>query len=519
VIQARNAGDSPFEVVDLQIMNDPDGVFAIDATTIAPGLVMQPSEPREITVSFDPKEEKAYYSPDPATIRLSYKIELGDEDSTGYVEAPLEGIGIESYVTIGDQSFGRIEFQGAGVNTVASNVVITAEGTRPVNIDQVVVNPNTQFEFDPTWLAANAWATAGGTTLQLDPDGIVAPKTQTVDLVFVPKDTNPLDKRATIDVIGDFADDACSITDSVGNLDGQVFSLAADIQGFDFGSVLTCYERDGYITVRNLSTDPVQITAISPVRPAGPFTVNTTGAMITIPHVLQPSGDASGLDAVQIPVHFAPNGAATYNATVDVTVWNIDSTREIAVLTANLTGVARTMTVNMTIDKNFTQFPGLPLSIPVKLDDDPSEARVTDFVINLDYDDGMMLLNDVKLGTLFPASEGWVLEIVDKRPGALTVRIYNTAGRFVQGTGEALVLDYITFIGDVTETDIPFNVTLSAWGANQNPCITFTTTPGAAALDEVCGLNFRLIRAIEGSKYSVGQAVPSIASSSTEIEF
>src|SRR5690606_31798995 len=51
VIQARNAGTSEFEVVSLGIANDPDSVFSIVSTPIAPGLVMRPSDAREIEVA------------------------------------------------------------------------------------------------------------------------------------------------------------------------------------------------------------------------------------------------------------------------------------------------------------------------------------------------------------------------------------------------------------------------------------------------------------------------------------
>jgi hypothetical protein len=344
-------------------------------------------------------------------------------------------------------------------------------------------------------------------------------QTYVVDLEFLPQDANTPDKRATIDLIGDFAYDVCSESDSTGSLDGQVYTLGAEVEGFDFGSILTCYERDGFITVRNTSTDPVQITNIGFVTPGNMgnyFTVNSTGATITLPHVLQPAG--SGNNEVRIPVHFAPNGAGDYDATVDITVMNSDGTTEVAVLTAPLNGEAGTITVNMSIADDYSQFPGLPLSIPVTMDQDPAAAEVTEFIINLDYDDGMMLLNAVKLGEMFPEADGWVLEVVSKTPGALTVRIYNTAGRYVQGTGNAIVLDFITYIGNVTETDIPFNVTPVAFGENLNSCITITTTPGAAKLDSVCGLNFRLIE-LTSQKYSVGQARPSIVRTTTDIEF
>lgn len=95
-VTARNAGDAPFVVVSLRIENDPDGVFSIEATTITPGLIMQPAEARDIPVSFDPKEEKIYYSPTLAMICLICRAIVDGKDSLFKICAPLEGIGIES---------------------------------------------------------------------------------------------------------------------------------------------------------------------------------------------------------------------------------------------------------------------------------------------------------------------------------------------------------------------------------------------------------------------------------------
>jgi hypothetical protein len=225
------------------------------------------------------------------------------------------------------------------------------------------------------------------------------------------------------------------------------------------------------------------------------------------------------MDEVRIPVHFTPNGVAAYSATVDVTIMNQDGMTEVAVLPATLQGGGDAITVNLRIDRDHEQFPGLPMSIPVILEQDPAAAQVREFIIQLDYDDGMMLLNAVKLGELLPEGNGWAFEITDQSPGKLTVRIYNTAGRYVEGIGNVLILDYITFIGDKKESEIPFNVTLVDYGTNRNPCIIVTTSPGHAALDEVCGLDFRLIEAINGNKYSVGQANPNIVRTTTDIEF
>lgn len=509
-IQTRNTGTSPFEVVELTIENDPLEVFEIVSSVVVPGLIMRPGDVHDITISFDPKEEQVYYAT-PATIRMTYKIVIDGVEQIDYVENTLEGIGIESYATISDQDFGRLEFKGPRADKVSSSVVIQASGTRPVSIDRIVVNPANHFEIQDSWLSLNPWS-----EIEDHVDAILKPgETIVVPIDFIPGDADPLTKSATVDIIGDFAFDACSETDSTGILAGEVYVLGASAEGYDFGSMLTCFEGDGFVTVMNYSTDPVQIANVSQPVPLGAFTVDPT---LRLPIVLAPKGDPDGGDRTTIPVHFAPIAPGDYAADVTATILNQDGTNQIAVLTASLTGKATDMSVSMSIGRLYSTFPGLPLSIPVMLDDDPADARVTSFILNLSYDDGMMLLTDVGLGSLFPSDKGWELDVISKTPGELTVRISNSAGQAVTGTGEALVLDFITYIGDKVESEIPFNITVLESGANDNPCIRFTTSPGHAKLDEICGLNFRLIR-LTSAKYSVGQAVPNVVRTMTDIEF
>ncbi len=508
-IQAENKGDSDYEVVDLKIANDPDGVYSIDRdqTGVIPGLVVKPTTAYNIVVNFDPKAEKVYYAdPNRAQVVMTYKVQNNIDSIIGY----LDGIGIESYATISDQDFGKIQFTAPGVNTVNSTVQIEAKGTRPVTITNITPNPNTHFRLvNPPALPLTM---APGTS-------------QVVELEFIPQDANELIKNATIDIEGDFAySDCADLTDSSGTLVGEVFTLGASIEGFDFGTLLTCFEGDGVVTVRNNSTEPVQITNFTQAAPGGQgFSVDPDNT-INLPYALDPAGDPSGGDVMTIPVHFAPNAAGTFNANVTVTIMSEDGTEEVATLVAPITAAAETITVNMSIPTGLTQFPGLPIEIPVNLDNDPARAQVTEILINLDYDAGMMLLRNptsggIKLGDLFPAGQGWDLTVIDVKPGTFTVRISNTAGRFLQGTGEVLKLDFITFVGEVTQSDLTFNVTPVAFGENLTPCIDITTSPGDITLDRICGLDFRLIEAINTTKYSVGQANPSVIKTSTNIEF
>ena len=510
-IEVSNSGDAAFTVESLVIIDNPDGVFEIiDPGSVTPGKQMNPGVTELVRVAFRPMEEKVYQ----AKVQLNYRIDgvLSDEP----VERFLDGIGIESYVTITDQSYGKHQFTGPGTNTVTQSVFLQSTGTRDVTITNISIKGADAADFRNITLVNNPPNTL---PLTLAPN-----ETQEVEVTFDAQDTDPLLKNATIDLEGDFAYANCSETDSSGALDGEVFTLGAQISGWTFPSILTCFEDDGNVTVTNTGTDPIEIINISQAQPTDQgITVDFSGLTFSDqnPIVLQAG------EVLQIPVHFAPTDPGNYSANVTVTIRDTDGDGQDEELVAPVSGTARQITINFSIPEGYTQFPGLPLTISVNMTtlngDDPAEARISHFFVQVYYNDGMMLVDKEKfrLGEQFPESEGWTITEFERAPGYIIFEIENTAGNFIDKVeGEVLQIDFITFIGDVTETSLDPVAWLQpgGFGMNNNNCVLIDTTFGNARLDEVCGLNFRLIEAA-ASKYSVGNAHPNIASTTTDVTF
>ena len=519
VIQISNDGESSFEIDDLQIINDPDNVFRAVPVNNADqpidiiGREVKPGDVIDVRVYFKPMAVKDYDGND-TWLRLYYTVtNTGKEDS---VQGYLRGEGIESYVSIEDMDFGRIQFTTPGATTVTRQIVITAGGNRPTTITGINLD-------DPNFKNVTLITPPGPLPVTLQPD-----EEMTIEVTYDPTGVDPVEKTGTINLVGDFAYDPCSETDSVGILTGSLYTLGASINSYDFGSILTCFEGDGVLTVQNTGLDPVKVTDIAGPDPTNQyFTIDPNFILNVQANPVVLAGQGQPGDAMSIPVHFAPAAAGAYSADVTVTIMDTSEQTVIQELVGSVTGAARTINITLGIDDIPPTFPGLPINdVAVWLTgedvpNDPAAAAISNFQFTVQYDAGMMrLTGDVELGDLFPASEGWQLEIIDRAPGYLNVRIHNDdPTKVISGEGQVLLMDFITFIGDQTESTLePEGAILAVYGQNSNQCVNIDYVAGVTGLDSVCGLDFRLIEA-SGIKYALSDASPSITSSRTEISF
>ena len=523
VIQITNTGDSPYTIEDLRIDPNPDNAFRYETTFTVRGRRVDPGTSLDVTVFFKPTRVKNY-DDDLTFIKLFYRAQNGD---TGMVQARLEGEGVESYVTVTDADFGRIQFTTPGATTVTREITLESTGNRPVTITNMSINGADATDFQPTITLlrpSTGPAPNTGPPLRLLPGEM-----QVVEVTYDPQDTDPTDKVATLDLEGDFAYAECSESDSASDLIGSVYTLGASIDNYDFGSILTCFEEDGQLTVTNTGLDPVLVTAVAGPDPDDQYMDIDNDFLLNInanPVQLAPAGTPG--ESLTIPVHFAPAVPGDYSADVTVTIENLDRSTVIETLVGTVVGNGRTITITLGIDDIPPTFPGLRIDdVAVLLTgeaapNDPAAAMISDFRFTVQYDPGMMRVTGApELGNLFPATDGWQLEVIDRAPGYVSVRIWNDDPTVViSGDGQALLLDFITFIGESTESTLePEALILGVYGENNNDCVNFVYVPGTTALDEVCGLDFRLIEAASGAKYNLADASPNITSDRTEIAF
>lgn len=496
-IPISNNGNSPFTVTSIALVGQDftDGYFALDMSdpnlSVSPGDVIQVFDPNTQNyyyqrVLFRPKDERKYH------------CEIVLSTSAGEVRGTLDGEGIESHINITDNDFGRHLFTGTGsVNVSGTITIVSPSSTRPTTITRIeLANPN----FD--------WAPGQAAVLPQNSTPWVLAKDSAVDLqvIYLPQASG--DHTADIILEGDFT--KCE-PKTIGKLSGRTYTLGVSAQGHDFGNILTCENGTGFVTVTNTGEDDILIESATLVDPNnsgyynGPLTAKS-----------YPIRVAKGATE-QFEVQYAPTTAGNYPATVHFVIRSGDNSQVIDPdLVANITGSAFTVQATASIAKGYVRYPGTQLQVPVTLEDanlDPAKVASLQFTIN--YEKGMLALRTppvIQQGTLL---EGWTMGPPNLQAGNFTATFTAPAGQYLQGNNKPLlILDFLTFLGEKMQSDLPFTITL----IGSERCASVVTVPGDARIDSVCGLNFRLIKATEGN-FALDQNKPNPFNPTTEITF
>lgn len=499
VVPVWNTGTSTFTVTDILLVGQDadDGYFVMDKSdptlSVSPGDVIPVFDPNNPNykyqrVFFYPKDERTYS----CTVRLI--------TSAGTIEDVLLGEGIESHVSITDNDFGRHLFTGAGSVNVAGTITITSPASsRPTTITRIeLADPNFRWAAGqdvllPQYPGNSPWVLARDSSVDLRVE-------------YVPGVSG--DHTATVILEGDFTKCEPKI---VGNLAGRTYTLGVSAQGHDFGSILTCENGTGFVTVTNTGEDDIQITKATLVDLTnsgyyiGPLTTKTFPIRV-----------AKGASE-QFEVQYAPLTPGTYPAEVHFEIYSGDSTTVIdPQLIAPITGSAFVVQAKASIATDYVRYPGTKLQVPVVLEDanlDPAKISNLQFTIN--YEKGMMALQTPPVTLQGTLMEGWTMGPPNQTAGNFTATFTAPAGQFLQGNGKPLLyLEFLTFLGDTMATAMPFQITL----IGSDRCASVITSPGAARLDSVCGLNFRLITAT-GIDYALDQNKPNPFNPTTDITF
>ncbi|HVK37652.1 MAG TPA: choice-of-anchor D domain-containing protein, partial [Candidatus Kapabacteria bacterium] len=511
-VYVYNTGDAPFDV-DRVELRGPDSIyFQLDNSDPLKTIKRDDRILQFDTVSQSPKYfQRVIFRPGSDERPYSCDIVLVTKAGVE-VKNTLRGIGIESHIAAPPTTDWGRNLYVAGAPGVQMTVTFRTEnltglGSRPVTITGMQIVPN-----DPG-SAGQFTIMNGGAII-----GTTFPERSTFDVIVEYRPMAAADHGAELVLTGDFS--PCD--DSTATLVGKVYTLNSRPEGTAYGTLLTCFDDTKDIFVENDGSDTIVVYNVQKVNDAAG--VFTAGAFV-VPDTLGPN------ERLVIPVTFAPNAAGTFTANFEFDVRDLKGIEPVLAngqpVVATVSGSGTTVQGTAHIERSYKSMPGDRMTVEVVMDKAIPEAQVNELDFSLRFAHGMMQqeidpnnMPALVAGTIL---DGWtvtfsptppVIDPADAKQTVIFLKMTAPAGQFLTGTGTMLKIPFVTFIGDTTSTELPFFLT----PVGRLACADIVTTPGAAALDSVCGLNFRLISAFS-TEYALRQNAPNPFNPTTEIGF
>ncbi len=519
-IVLSNDDERPFTVAKIFLAGADASYFRLDstnpATTIRGGDVVRKGEINHVQrVLFKPKDERGYN----CLIRV-----VTEGPNVDSVDNILQGVGIESHVSIGGNDYGIFEFKPA----LTSSAVIdlkAPKSTRDMTVSNVRLLFGTDFAIRSVTLPDATVLTAAPYRFTLKSDEVAK-----VAVDFTPQAVAPANKADSLIVDGDFS--ICD--DSTNTLLGQVYTVGAVPVGVTIPTILSCGMDSAFVAVYNTGSSPIQLNSAYPVlNPDGQLTV---APLENAPITIAPKGTPG--DTVFVKVYFNPAREGGFAGSVGFQATRVDefgATVPVVIDNAPVNASAVNAVLEAHIDRGYSAYPGSTLNIPIVFDGGDATnnanlemAKLTKLHISFSYNTGVMLLQNGGIGDQASLLQGTALQgfsIVGTPTVTTTGNVVTWDADFVANPGEyfkgpfpknLLNLKFKTYIGDTTNTDINFSVTPTGY----TKCVTVNPKYGFAKIDSVCGLNFRLIEAVAGAKYELSPNKPNpVTGASTDIQF
>jgi hypothetical protein len=173
---------------------------------------------------------------------------------------------------------------------------------------------------------------------------------------------------------------------------------------------------------------------------------------------------------------------------------------------------------------NYDSKPWGNISIPISLDKSIDEAKLTSLTVKVNYELNTIVLtngsedrkNSLVKNTIL---RGWDVNVKSDIKGVnggqfeVVLSAPVGSGKFLEGSGQILDMDFGLFLGAKSTDKISYTVTPTG-----NNCIMFSGNTSLVSVDTVCGSRIRLID-ITSSTYALKQNSPNPFNPTTDIEF
>ncbi|HPI19410.1 MAG TPA: choice-of-anchor D domain-containing protein [Candidatus Kapabacteria bacterium] len=505
-------------VNDVKIVNDIDGVFQVDKSTMPPFLNI--GESIDLNVYFIPNSEKEF-QPEANAVNIVFESTFANQ--TRIAQDTLHGIGILPHILVTGIDYGKAILVDSYKDSVATieSVILNDLTAMDLTITDIKIEgtDRTAFVIEPTWYAGLDFplTLAKGTSME-------------VPIRFTAQHFGL--HNAQIVVYCDAAEDDITKLYNIGQLVGRGYTEGLIPTDFDYDKIFVYTTKTGSVSLLNTGSETIQVTKdIQNSKVGNPVDLSE----FTITRWYTEQG---GLENPPAPFDLAAGDRLIVEATFAPVEVRNEALHSIQIryetnsgdTVSNLQGRAMLINTVAEIPKGYKANPGDRITIDFKYykndnESKPiSQANITTFTARVYFNSENSQAYDIfpdlsngcadiiKDGTMTASWTCNSAKIIDRK--VLEVSM-SGATPLTAGSGDVLFkFRMSTFLSsnDGNIKPIPCGFT------RQHRYMEVDTIPGDISISPVCINTLRLIK-LSGVDYSIAQNTPNPVANLTSIDY